>query len=107
MKIYTITMVETIVPIDNSDPQSWPEFKDRRCVGFYKNYNDAIYATMICNLHRDLYEYCIIEEINEGVFKDTSKRWILKREGTNKDNYIYVPIEEPKEIAKVRNFGIG
>ena len=53
------------------------------------------------------YEYCIIEEINEGVFKDTSKRWILKREGTNKDNYVYVPIEEPKEIAKVRNFGIG
>lgn len=107
MKIYTITMLETIVPSDSANLQNWPEFKDRRCVGFYKTYNDAIYATIVCDLHREQYEYCIIEEIEEGVFKPPSNRWLLKREGTDKSNYIYVPIEEPKLIEHVRNFGIG
>lgn len=107
MKIYTITMVEKIHTNEISPDQYLPEFGDRRCIGYYTNFSDAVAAITICDLHRKYYEYCIIEEIHEGVYKDTPNRWLYKREQYCKDDYIYVPIAEPEEIKNVRNFGIG
>lgn len=83
--------------------QSLPDFGDRRCIGYYNSYENALKAISICNLHRDEYEYCIIEEIPEGVYKDTPHRWLFKRD-INKE---YLPIKEPQIIANVRNFSIG
>lgn len=107
MKIYTITMVEKIHSNEISSEQKWPDFGDRRCVGYYTTYEAAVRAILVCDLHRDEYKYCIIEEIPEGVYKDTPRRWVFERQGDNVDDYIYTQIKEPEEMAKVRNFGIG
>lgn len=106
MKIYTITMLEKIHSNEISPGQHLPEFGDRRCVGYYTNLADAVKAITICDLRRKDYKYCIIEEIPEGVYKDTPNRWLFKRKRCEND-YIYVQIAEPKELKRVRNFGIG
>ena len=105
MKIYTMTMMTHNIHSDEDG--YFPEFEDRRCIGFFKNYKSAIFAMWLCNLHREDYEYCMIEEISDGIFKETTNRWLFKRTGNNKEDFIYVPITEPKEFAMVRNFGVG
>lgn len=100
-------MLQTIHSVDISPQLTLPEFNDRRCVGYYDTLEKAIYALTICDLERENYEFCVIEEIPEGVYKDTPNRWLFKREGTCQADYVYVPYNEPAEIKNVRNFGIG
>ena len=96
-------MMEKIHSEEITSGHYLPDFGDRRCVGYYNNLEDAMRAISICNLHRDSYEYCIIEEIEEGVYKDTPQRWLFK---LNEENE-YVQIAEPQIISNVRNFGLG
>lgn len=107
MKIYTVTMLQRMTNIHFKDNVYLPDFGDRRCIGYFESLFSALNAIKVCNLHRKDYEYCIIEELPEGIYKDTSQRWLFKRYGNDEEGYVYLPCIEPSIIANVRNFSIG
>lgn len=108
--IYTITTIQKIKlePItDKKDEKTkLVEFGDRRCIGYFSSLIDAFAAVMsnYKNMHKNMYQFCIIEEMEEGVLEYSPNRYIF---AWNKSNHKYEQIDEPIEISKVTNFGIG
>ena len=105
-KIYTITMIQKIdLELINENTKTFlPTFGDKRCVGYYSLLENAKYAVEhnLKNIYDNLYEYCIIEETPEGIYKYSKNIYVYK---WNKDHY--EPIETPLELSKVCGFGIG
>ena len=103
-KIYTITMVQKIDLEQINDFNFLPTFGDKRCVGYYSSLYDAINAIKenAEKLHNYTYDYCIIEEVTQGIYKDSKNRYIYKWQ---KDHY--VEITEPLEIHNVYGFSMG
>lgn len=103
MKIYPITVFEKI---DNEKLTNLPTFGDRRCIGFFDNVEEAIYQLSLHGkkIRDKMYNYCIIEEISDGLYKSNGNRYLYK--WSDKEQR-YIQIDEPKEIHMVSNFGIG
>jgi len=92
-KIYTVT--------------GFADISCHRCFGWFMNLKDAQKA-VVCNksdLHEYLYEYMVIEEVQEGIFcKITQEIWYRwhdrKRKFLKSSRPHYFP-------SNVVNFGIG
>ena len=97
MKIYTVTMFDKI---EEDEITKKPTFGDRRCVGYYASIVDAL--DYITSINESTYKYCIIEAINDGVFKYSDERYLFEF-NNNKFNQI----DEPELLHQVTNFGIG
>ena len=99
--IYAITMLQKL---EQDKYSHLPDFGDRRCIGYYDNINDALKAinTSCKSMYQNFYEYCIIEEINPGICKYSTNRYLFKW-----INNKYVQIDEPMLIHRVTNFSMG
>jgi len=90
------------IKLDESS--SMPYFGDRRCVGWFESFSEADYAIRHNhkNIHNDMYNYAIIEVMEDGVLINETNRVLYKWNGQQ-----YEPIAEPEILSKYRNFGIG
>ena len=102
--IYTMTVLQKIDRFYLNKVEWLPEFGDIRCVGYYFDLNDAINSVIHNNqdIYEDMYEYCIVEEVPQGIYKHTPNRYLFKWVEDK-----YVQIDEPIELNKLTNFGIG
>jgi len=99
--IYTVTVIQTI-KLDHQT--NLPDFGDRRCVGYF---NDLLGAQLAIKwngekLHDGMYNYVIVEEMREGLFRADTKRYIYQWIDSN-----FVEIDEMDIIKNLSNFGIG
>lgn len=72
MHIYTITVISSIECKDNQ----LPELGITRTVGFYVNKTNAVAAVTAncCNINEYVYNYALIERIDEGLYSCSSKQ---------------------------------
>lgn len=100
--MWFITVLQKIEPHKNC----FPDLGSQRTWGYYKERETAVHA-----LHENwgdmwecLYEYALIEEIEEGICPYASNRqwfkWDTEREG-------YFEIEEPECVKCFVNFALG
>ena len=94
--IYTIT---EFTKIEEDTITNLPTFGDRHCIGYYTDLQKA--KSYVEKMEYET-PYIIIEEIPEGIEKQTTKRWIYEWDFDN-----YIQIDEPYLIVGVTNFGIG
>lgn len=82
-----------------------------RVVGFYTNLETAQKAVEEnwCDIFEYLYEYALIEEITEGIYRPNFNRWLykLKYDEDLNSNHIFHQIEEPEEMKHIVNFSMG
>lgn len=99
----TIFLVTTFQTINDEVP---PTFGERRCVGWFDNFNEAENAILnnFEDMHNSMYKYAIIEEMDPGILAvdNINKRCLYKWQ-----NNKYEKIEIPKCLECVSNFGIG
>lgn len=106
--IHTVTTFEKITKIEQDNKGiyilPYPEFGDIRCVGYYNTVEDAMnfMNKNSTKLYNGSNNYCIIEEYDEGLFKQPTNRYLFK---WFKDKYIQ--IDEPMSIHKVTCFAMG
>jgi hypothetical protein len=106
--IYTLTTFEKITRIEEDSNGRYtlpfPTFGDRRCVGYFDNIEDALIniSESGYELRDHMYDYCIIEEYEQGLFSISSNRYLFKRDGDR-----YIQVDEPITINKVTNFAMG
>lgn len=88
-KIYTITGTTKLTTTKNG----WPDFGSTRTFGYYTDKNKAINAVKenALDIRETIYDYMIIEEVNEGLYAPALNRWFFK--ATNQNTF--KPIEEP------------
>ncbi len=100
MKIYTITMFEDLSTKEGCFT------KASRCVGFYEDFYKA--EKSVINNDMDimecLYEYAIIEEINEGLYPYSSPRRVYRFNDGNKK---FELIDTPTYLRHVYGATIG
>ena len=108
--IHTITLFEkiTLMEEDKNGPYvlPFPTFGDIHCVGYYSSIDAAQQAVKLFGnmLYDEMYNYCIIEEYEEGILKHSVNRYLYK---WNSDKYEYEQIDEPININKVTNFAMS
>lgn len=83
-----------------------PEFVSSRFVGWYSEFKDA-YSSVLgnsCDINETCYDYALIEECDEGLYKPANKRWWFKY---NHEKDQYFQINEPDFIKGFCGFTIG
>lgn len=84
----------------------WPSAL-KRCFGFFFTEKEAINAVLNndCDIHECLYEYVVIEEINDGihggVVNEIWFEWNRKKSGWEKIS------KKPVFAKRICNWGIG
>lgn len=84
----------------------WLDTESTRTFGFVSTFAKAEQALNdnACDMHECLYDYAVVEDINQGVLSLAEQRWVFKwdqhREG-------FFEIEEPKELQHYCNFALG
>jgi len=89
-------------------PPTYANYKayDSRTFGFYEYVDKALSAVAEnrCNMHESLYEYLVIEHIEEGIhpLSDSEKwfRWDYK-------NHCWKRCRRPKQFLGTINFALG
>lgn len=79
---------------------------DTRCVGYFEDLETAkiILENNACDLFECLYEYAVIEKVEEGLYQLPKKEyWFV----INKTYDGYVAIEKPSKFKGWAVFGIG
>ena len=101
-KIYTILVFTRL----EEDEHGWPEFDSERIVGYYKNKEIALDAVKCnaCDINETCYDYALIEEVEEGLYRPAFNRWLIKY---NSDIDKYEQIEEPRFMKHYSGFTIG
>ena len=101
-KIYTIMTMEKL-KVDKND---FPKFGNSRIVGWYQYKEDAfkVVKENICDINETIYDYVLIEEIEEGLNNPALNRWFFKY---NNDTKTYIQIDEPKKYKHYCGFTIG
>ena len=80
--------------------------EDRRCVGYFKSFEEAerIVLNNIGDIEETIYNYCVIENIPEGIYQyDQNAKWYKFDDLVE----MYKPCEPPEELHNVVGFGIG
>jgi hypothetical protein len=97
--MYFITVFEHL-------PDTYLNTGDMRCWGYYRIYDNAVDVVLNnrTDINEGIYNYCVIEEIGEGLASYPKTRWFYK---FNKNDNKYEPIEDPEEVKHVCNFAIG
>lgn len=94
--MYFITMIQ----IKNNEEE------DRRCVGYFDNFNEAEHVIInnICDLNETIYNYGLIENIKSGLYQyDENPIWYKFDEKSNK----YFKCDRPKGFENYTGFAIG
>ena len=80
--------------------------KNSRCFGFYQVFEDAERATKENwrDINETIYNYVVIEEMNEGIHPYAQQRWFYK---FDYDKRLYYAIIEPEEARRCCNFALG
>lgn len=101
MEIYTVTAVQKIQP---SNLHRFADIGDHRCVGFFKNKNEAENAVLNNdnNIHDNIYEYAIVEQMSSGIKTRDISRSVYHWNGK-----AYEKIMVPSLLKYMSNFGIG
>jgi hypothetical protein len=97
--IYTITGVEEL-------DDKYGTTGSIRCFGYYSSFNTADIAVKqnTLDIHEYLYDYMVIEKVEEGLYPICLDRWFYKwHSGINQ----FVPMEEPECLKHIINLGIG
>ena len=106
--IYTVTVFQKIdrEPLVNNPSKYFPSFGERRCVGWFDNFDEANNAVEnnFSNIHEDMYNYAIIEKMESGLLMPDLDRTVYK---WDKNTEKFVRIDTPIELSKSSNFGIG
>lgn len=99
-KIYTITGLTEL-----TTENSWPNFGDERTFGYYTNKEKAIDAVKhnALDIHETIYNYVIVEEVEEGLYNPSCTRWWFKYTG----NDTYTEIPEPDFMKHFAGISIG
>lgn len=99
MHIYTITMIEDL-------DDDYGTIGAQRCFGYTTDfeYADSSVKANATDLHEYLYEYAIIEKVEDGLYPCAIERWLYKYD---EDNDGFIPIEEPECLKHIINFAIG
>lgn len=102
IKIYVINTMTKL----EKDQNGFPDFGSERIVGFYKEFKDAEDAVVnnICDIYETIYNYALIEEVEEGLYNSSLNRWFYKY---NKEKDEYEKIEEPEFLKHYSGFTIG
>lgn len=79
---------------------------DCRTVGYFDNYNNAALRlhNNACDLYEDIYDYAIIEEVEQGLYPNVKSRKFFKYD---KEQDGFFEIEEPEQLKQFCNFSIG
>lgn len=103
MPIYTIGTFEEFKKIGSGE-EIYP--LGMRVVGFYTDKTKAEDTVInnVCDLWETIYDYAVIERIDEGIYKSTHERQFYKY---NMDLRKYESIEEPKELKHFAGFTMG
>ena len=102
-KIYTV-MTMTDLTLD--EQTKCPEFGSNRLVGWYSEFEDA-YSSVSrnsCDINETCYDYALIEECEEGLYRPANKRWWFEY---NYEKGQYIQINEPGFIKGFCGFTIG
>lgn len=106
--VYIITAFQTISRFQVKN-LSYPDFGERWCVGWYEDFLEAETAVVNNwgNLHNDMYEYAIIEEMEPGICMSDRNRFLYKWNSAC-DQYERIEDDKiPQEVKTCSNFGIG
>ena len=100
-KIYTITGLTELTLND----LGWPDYGATRTFGYYITKDDAIEAVKhnTLDIHETIYDYMLIEEIEEGLYNPSLTRWWFKYAG----NDTYTEIPEPDFMKHFVGIGMG
>ena len=102
MNIFTITLINSAVKDAISTKDSF------RCIGFYYQELDAVTAveTNKGEMHECLYNYLVIEEIPDGVWRSTiSEKW-YEWSYRQKWEQCQKPAQY-RQVCNISGFGIG
>lgn len=104
--MWFITTFERIKPNTEDEFFNFPDFGHQRTWGYYSECEKAVQA-----LHKNftdmwecLYDYALIEEIDEGICAYAGNRQWFKWDNERKG---YFEIEEPECVKNLCNFAIG
>ena len=90
----------------STDSFGWLDMGTYRTFGFTKTFEDARFY--LNKNHYDmrecLYDYAVVEEMNEGIHPDVVNRWFFK---FDEDKGGFYQISEPKEFIGYTNISIG
>lgn len=83
-----------------------PDLGGQRTFGYYADWPTAIKAMHInnCDIRECVYNYGLLEEIDEGLYSFCSKRIFFKWDEDKKGFY---EIDEPEFVEHFTNFSIG
>ena len=82
------------------------KLEDSRCVGYFKTFEEAehIVINNIGDIEETIYNYCVIENIPEGIYKyDQNAKWYK----FNDLDEVYEPCEIPEKLDKYVGFALG
>ena len=96
-KIYAITCFSKL-----EEENGWPKFGAMAFMGWFSDRKKAISAVKVnaCDINETIYNYAVIEEIEEGLYAYPRKRWLFKYSKTDDR---YYGIEEPSFLKHIAN----
>lgn len=79
---------------------------DCHTFGYFDTYDKAVSRlhNNTYDIHEDVYDYAIIEEVGQGLYPDAKNRKFFKYD---KERDGFFEIEEPERLKRIRNFSIG
>ena len=100
-KIYTITGATRL----EEGEHGWPNFGSTRVFGYYTGKNEALHAVAnnALDIRETIYDYMIVEEIEEGLYQPSMKRWFFKA----KDDDTFEEINEPSFLRHFVGISMG
>ena len=96
-KIYTICCFSELC-----EEKGWPLFGTVAFMGWYEDKETAIEAVKenARDINETVYDYAVVEEIEEGLYSCPRRRWLFKY---NRTDDRYYGIEEPPFLKHVAN----
>lgn len=86
--------------------EKWLDIGNSDTVGYFDNYEDckAALHTNRFDMHEGCYDYGVVEDISEGIYKYAKQRWFFKYD-PDRDGYF--EIEEPECFKHLCGFAMG
>ena len=100
-KIYIITGLTELT----ADNLGWPDYGATRTFGYYITKDNAIESVKhnVFDIHETIYDYMLIEEVEEGLYNPSTIRGWFKYAGNN----TYTEIPEPDFMKHFVGIGMG
>lgn len=88
------------------DDQYGPNYGAIRTFGYYKTFEDCDESLKCnaCDMHEYLYNFAVVEKIEEGIHPLALERWWYKYD---KEKGGFFPMEEPEFMKHYINIALG